>query len=266
MQKKKIVQNVLVKRLEPYGFVYDTYVHGRWQMQRTLENNVEQYIAVCKSPHHPREVRLEMNTSVEFRSIKMYTATDVPKYSVEYLDYSSDEEFTQILELFGDFIVEIGLKKLDEISIPSTLVLPDEQMYLDIYENNVDLADNFLKRNKLDKDCSLEDGYTIIKQILNEDGERVYDQEAKQLLTECAAFLSNKIICTYGGNWEWSKHYNDCCINNVNGIRNPRDFLKHTVFAWQESKSGGMEELYERILISVKRKEMFQKDMEAGSS
>jgi len=200
MKKTKIVKEILVKRLEPYGFEYNTYVHGRWELERTLENGVKQYIAVCKSPHISNEVRLEMNTSVEFRCIYMDRITNDPKYSQQYISYSSDEDFIRILELFVDFIFEHGLRELEKTSTPSSLILPDEQMYLNIFNNNAELAENFIINRKLAERYSLEDAYELVKQIVVEKDEREYDQEAKQLLVECTAFFCNKIISTYGGN------------------------------------------------------------------
>jgi len=48
MQKGKMVQDVLGRRLEPYGFAYDGYRDRRWSLKRVTENNVEHYVVVYK--------------------------------------------------------------------------------------------------------------------------------------------------------------------------------------------------------------------------
>jgi len=243
---KKIIQNVLVKKLEPYGFMYDSYVCRRWILKKTLENGVEQYITVAGDPHS-NDIRLEMNTSVDPRGISVEQSDERIKL-MNYLSFSNDDEFIHILERYSDFIIDYGLKKLDEISVQLFKFFPDYEMYLYLYENNKKLENEFIFSNNLNNECSLEEGYTVIKRIIEEEK---FDSESKQRLLRCVAFFSNNIINTFGGNWEWNNRNKDCTVNYINEIWNPKDFLMIIALAWQESKYDRLEKTYERIRSQV---------------
>jgi len=247
MRKKQIIENVLGKRLKLYGFAYDYYTHGRWQYKRVLETQVEQYVVVYR-PHADNSLRLELSTSVQGGSVHTRDLSDDPKYANPFVSYADDDEFASILEAFGDFVIEYGLKKLDEISVPLFFFKPDEQMYRDLFDNNVKLADDFARKNSIDRDEPLNASIAIIESIITQkDVEKRFDDESKLMLLELVAFFGNAIIREYGGQWEWENNYKRCYIRYVNNEKWHRwDFLKWFTFAWEESD-------FERIAHILKK-------------
>ena len=225
MQKGKLVQNVLGRRLEPYGFKYDGYHDRMWELKRVTDNNVEQFVVVYKSAYG-KSLRLEFCTSVQIGHIYTDSITDDPKYSQQFISYSEENEFNNILELFGDFVIEYGLAKLDEISVPLYLFEPDEQMYAELFKNNLELSKSFMMKNGIDKNITLEDSFCIFEPIvLNQDVGREFSDDTKLMLLEITAFFCNNMINTYTGNWEWDSCDNKCYVNYIKSKQHRWDFL-----------------------------------------
>jgi len=248
LYKEKIVQSVLGSRLEQYGFTYAGYLDRMWTLKRVTENNVDQCVIVYKSAHDD-SLRLELCTSVQRGHILINGITDDPKYSEQFISFSDENEFTSILELFGDFIIEYGLKKLNEISVPVLLLEPDEQMHRQLFDNHVELADTFSKKNSVCYSDSVDESLDIIGSIIIEgESERKLDDNSKTVLLEITAFFGAAIINSYGGNWEWQKIYNRCCINYVNGKYQRYDFLKWFVNAWEKAEIDSIKNLYDKLI------------------
>ena len=248
LHKEKIVQSVLGSRLEQYGFTYAGYLDRMWTLKRATDNNVDQYVIVYKSAYND-SLRLELCTSVQRGHICINSITDDPKYSKQFISFSDENEFTNILELFGDFVIEYGLKKLNEISIPIFLLEPDELMHRELFDNHVELADTFSKKNSINVSDSVDESLNIIGSIIAKgEGEKKLDDNSKLLLLEISAFFGAAIISTYGGNWEWQKIYNRCCVNNVNGKYQRYDFLKWFVNAWEKAEIDSIKNLYDKLI------------------
>ena len=244
MQKVKIVKNVLGRRIEPYGFTYDGYCGSMWNLKRVADNDVEQFVVVYK-PANDKSLRLELCTSVQIGHIYINSITDDPKYSQQFISYTDDNDFANILELFGDFVIEYGLAKLDEISTPPFLFEPDEQMYAELLKNNIELANSFVIKHDIDCNTTLEDSFDIIESIITrqEDGKR-FDDVEKLVLLEITAFFSNKMISAYSGNWEWDNDNNKCSVNYLKGKRQQWDFLVWFIYAWEKSEFDSIKASY----------------------
>jgi len=235
MSKKDIINNILGKRVEPYGFTFDGYQHRRWQLKKVTENNIEQYIVVYKSAYD-NSLRLELSTSVHGGSICSTDMTEYPKYCKQFIKYSDDNGFAEIIELFSDYIIDFGLTKLDEMSVPLFLFEPDEQMYSELYANHDELAMSFAKKNNITINDTIDDIMVVIEASMTNRGcELIFDEISKRMLLEVAALLSAKVIEVHGGSWVWDSYYNTCYICNVNVKPLPWDFLKWLTFAWGES-------------------------------
>jgi len=248
MQKGKIVENILGKRLVPYGFVYDGYSQRMWQLKKVLKNGVEQYVIVYKSGYD-NSLRLGLCTSVHRGHLFINDITDDPKYSTQFISYTDDEDFAAILDLFADFVLESGLKKLDEISKPLFRFDPDENMHSYLFNNHPALANSFAEKNKIAADSPLENSFAIIEAIMaNNEKEKDFDDEAKLVLMEATAFFANKIISRHGGNWEWQDPYKRCCLNHVNGKFFQYDFLKWFVNAWEKADAGQIIRYYNAFI------------------
>ena len=219
MKKLQIIKDVLVKRLEPYGFLYEGYTphggHCMWKLRKTLDSSVEQYVVVYK-PAGGAYLRLELNTSIHNASIYMKDITNDKKYANVFFPYLDDQEFHDILVLFGDFMIEYGLKKLEEISVPLFYYHPDEQMYRDLYQNHNELAGSFTKTYQLTEDITLNGSIPVIQSMLTKKNEKIFNSDTKRLLLEITAFLGGKIIHEYGGRWEWNDYLSMCDLNGVN--------------------------------------------------
>jgi len=252
MQKKKIVQNVLGTRLEPYGFTYDGYIYNRWQLKRVLENDLEQYVVVDKSSWG-NDIRLTLSTSAQINDVYMWEITDDPVYQEDYISYSDDNDFTCILEMFADFVIKYGLKKLDEISVPLYLFNADEQMHATLYNNNVNLANSFVKKHKTADTDSIDDILNLIKSLLIKDEEKVFNDSTKQMLLEIAAFFGNKMIETYGGSWALvpGKRCNLCVVKYIDKykLRGEWPFLCLFTMAWEKSDADRIADIYFGMVV-----------------
>ena len=247
MQKAKIVQNVLGKILEPYGFTYNGYDYRTWELKKVVDNNVEQYVQVYKSGYD-KSLRIELGTSVQKGPIFTKEITNDPKYAKQFIEYEDDNDFANILKLFGEFVIEYGLKKLDEISVPLYSFIPDEQMYAELYKNHLELANSFMMKNNIDSNDTLEETFSIIESIIvDKEKEKVFDDNDKMMLLEMVAYFSDSIINEYGGNWEWDVYYNKCHINNINYRWDQWDFLIWSIRSWEKSEIKIFKNIYDRV-------------------
>jgi len=257
MQKKKIIQNVLGTKLEPYGFSYDGYVYNRWQLKRVLENDVEQYVVVDRS-WWGNNIRLALSTSAQINDVYMRYITDDPMYQDDYINYSNDNDFTCILEMFAEFVIKYGLEKLDEISVPLYLFDADEHMYFSLFNNNVELANSFAVKYKITDSDSIDDILELIKSILVKDEEKVFNDSTKQMLLEISAFFGNKMINTYGGSWAlvpgcdlFGKQCKLCVVKYIDKykLRGEWPFLGLFVMAWEKSDVDQIADIYFGLVV-----------------
>jgi hypothetical protein len=247
MQKAKIVQNVLGKILEPYGFTYNGYDYRTWELKRVVDNNVEQYVLIYKSGYD-KSLRLELCTSVRSMHLCTKEITDDPKYAKQFIEYEDDNDFANILKLFGEFVIEYGLKKLDEISVQTLWFEPDEQMYTELYNNHLELANSFMMTNNIERDNTLEETFIIIESIIEDrEKKKEFNDSNKKMLLEMVAYFCDEIIKGYGGIWEWDVNYNQCHVNYINEKFNHWDFLKLFINAWEKSEIKVIKYFYGRI-------------------
>ena len=238
MQKGKLVQNVLGRSLEPYGFTYEGYRDRRWTLKKVNENNVEHNIVVYKSAYDS-SVRLELSTSIQGRYLD-----DNQELVKQFIDYSDNNEFTNVLKMYSDFIIKYGLSKLDEMSVPLFLFEPTEAMYIELFNNSIQLADNFIKKNNLESSIKIGDSFAIIESIvLNQDREK-FDNDVQLALLEITAFFSNKILSEYGGKWEWNDDSKRCFVTNISGKRQQLDFLIWFIQAWEKNECDSLKARY----------------------
>jgi len=257
MQKKKIVQNVLGTRLKPFGFTYDSYICGRWQLKRVNENGVEQYIVVDKS-RWDNSIRLSLSTSVQINDIHTRHITDDPMYQEDYISYSDDNDFASILEMFSDFVIKYGLKKLEEISVPLFLFDADEYMHSTLFNDNIELANSFARKHNITVSDSIEDILCLIKSLIVIDEEKVFSDSTKLMLLEIAAFFGNKIIETHGGSWAlvpgcdlFGKQCSLCVIKYIDRykMRDEWHFLRWFIMAWEKSDADQVTNVYYKMVV-----------------
>lgn len=256
MQKKKIIQNVLGARLKPYGFFYDSYFHSRWRLKRVLENGVEQYVVVDKA-WWGNDIRLSLCTSYQRNEIPMRFITDDPMYQEDYISYLDDNDFSNILEMFADFVIKYGLEKLDEISVPLYLFDADEHMNLMLFDNNIELAKGFAKKNNITDLDTIDDILNLIKSLIIKDEEKVFNDSTKQMLLEIAAFFGNKMIELYGGSWAlvpgcdlFGEQCNLCVVQFIckYKMRQELHFLRWFIIAWEKSDADWVTNSYYRMV------------------
>jgi len=201
-----MIKKVLGDRFAKHGFEFMGSVdRGVWEFKKTLDNGIEQTIIILLDRFEPTEVYFILNSKYG-NNVKARDFIPEPEYAnKQWWEFKDDGEFVKALEEMGYLIEKYGFEKLDELSVSPYKFEPTYEMYLRLSEQYKEMFAKFIKEHNLRYDISLEESVEVIKGIVEEEGERVYDDETKERLVELAAFYGEQLIKKYGGNWEWSK-------------------------------------------------------------
>jgi len=170
----------------------------------------------------------------------------------QWWEFKDDGEFVKALEEMGYLIEKYGFEKLDKLSVSPYKFEPTYEMNRSVYEKHEDLAANFMKKYGIEGDISLQESIEIIKGIVEETDERIYDNKAKERLIELAAFYGEQLIKRYDGKWEWCKHNNMCLVAKMNNLMSGMYVLSRISQAWEKSSAEVIIESYTNMLENEK--------------
>lgn len=223
MKKKELIQKVLNPYVNKYGFQYKKTDNGTWIYSRT-QGTVEQIFYV-KESRFAKSLDLCFETDI-FRSPTLYAGNIIPDSEKErfsfngnmeqnngrvilgFWEYTSEEEFCEIIKIFGEIIISYGLRALEELSQEDPFI-PTVEMAEILYQQHNKLHDSFiqkyLKERKAICQKEIEHWFELIEGLFAEPQYCEYEN-VKPLILEVAAFLGDEMIQYAGGTWKHPKN------------------------------------------------------------
>jgi len=92
-----------------------------------------------------------------------------------------------------------------------------------------------------------------IARIVEEGGERIYDDAAKEKFLEVSAFYGEQLIKRYEGNWDWSGgEHPMCTVYNMKNLNNSVPVLYWVLKAWEKESAEEIVALYNDMVEQEK--------------
>jgi hypothetical protein len=223
-----------------------------WEFRKIIENDIEQNITIFVNRHASHWVFLDISSKYG-HGVRVKDYAPEPKYADKhYWEFKDDNEFVEVLEEMGEVLEKKKKKKLEEISVSPYKFEPTEAMNRRLYEKHEELSVNFKKKHDINDSITLKQSLDFIVELLTIDGERVYDDDAKEMLLEVAAFYGEQMIKRYSGNWEWDEKAKRCEIDNMKHLSSLSFILFDIVQAWGDESPKILTDYYEFMLSKEK--------------
>jgi len=253
MQKARLVKKVLGERFAKHGFEFMGSVdRGVWEFKKTLDNVIEQTITILLDRFESNEVYFILNSKFG-NNVKACDFVPEPEYAnKQWWEFNDDDEFVKALEEMGYLIEKYGFKKLDELSVSPYKFEATEEMNRRVYEKHDELTASFMKKYGIEDDITLWESIEIIKGIVEETDERIYDEKAKERLIGLAAFYGEQLIKKYDGEWEWCKHNSMCRVVKMKNLMTSMYVLSRISQAWEKSSAEIIIESYIKMVENEK--------------
>ena len=110
-------------------------------------------------------------------------------------------------------------------------------MQKELYDNHVELSLRFVSKNAHSENLSLEESFSLVASSVILSDNHVFNDKQMETILEASAFLSEKFILTYEGDWLWDENRNMCIIDT----KHPTDgkhlyaFLDIILAGWEKS-------------------------------
>jgi hypothetical protein len=253
VQKIQLIKKVLENKFAHFGFTFLGSTHrGLWEFRKIIQNDIEQYIRIYLDRHVKHFVYLDISSKYA-HGVRVKDFAPEPKYAnKQHWEFNDENEFIGILQEMGEIIEKYGLKKLDEISVSPYRFEPTEAMYKRLYEKHEELSVNFKKKHDINESITLKQSLDFIVKLLTTDGEKIYDDDTKEMLLEVAAFYGEQMIKRYSGNWEWHEKARRCAIGNMKHLSSISFVLHNIVQAWENASSKILTDDYEFMINEEK--------------
>lgn len=225
MNNHKHMKKIIGEALKEYGFMYQSMgAHGCKFVKEGEERKQEIYIDTIRK--HKNMVRMIFHTNA-YGQKEVYVHRLVPSgykgmNGIGFWEWTKEEEFIRIMELFREIILERGLETLEKISMPTTEERPKPETEKRLYERRESLNKEYRKRLGLKEDSRKEQALLMIyKEIIKTRKEEF--SKIEEDLIGLAAVYGEELIRQCNGEWEWTG--NACIIKGIGregkGVKNP---------------------------------------------
>ena len=245
MQKVRLIKTTLGERFAKHGFEFMGSVYrGNWAFKKVLDNGIEQVIDIYIDRHSSDWVYLDIRS--KYGQMRVNDFVPEPAYANrQWWEFKDDDEFVKALEEMGYLIEKYGFDKLNELSVSPYKFEPTYEMYGKLSEQHKELSAKFIKEHNLRDDITLGESIEVIKGIVEEESERVYDDETKERLIELSAFYGEQLIKKYDGNWEWCKIGKDAYnVYNMKHTASTEFVLLRILQIWEKVNADSIIEFY----------------------
>lgn len=219
MKKLKIIKEIVVTKLKPYGFSFMKQDGPCYFFSRKIKERKRYY-----DPGSD-EVK-QIVIFQENRFAKKWTVrfeTDVANYLVgqdleilrelnkddgtKWFDYFDEQSLINLLNFLSDVVIEYGLDFLDSMS-EEEYIIPTKAMAIDLYDNYGELDNNFIEEFKFDKQpknvADIDDWFEDIKRIIINLTDKPYE-DVKTMLIKIAAFIGQRNCEILDQEWFYDK-------------------------------------------------------------
>ena len=208
MNKKNIVDTIMKKKLDGYGFKIDEDNSdiNYWAFSRE-RNGVVQRISVQKH-RYSEELFLNLaTTSWVGKEIRL--GRDIPigvnyKHEGGNWKYSTPSEFKEILVIFLELIEKFGLGVLDKMCMEPDII-PTDEMGKELISSAKELHKKFINRYQIDNLVVTSSNALEWLSMIEDDFVASYDlpyDSVKPMLLEIVAFFSEQLRLKFNGEWK----------------------------------------------------------------
>ncbi len=197
MQKGKIIKEIIGKVLEPEGFVFDKEIKI-WGFIKEFKNSKGEIARQTVTFWTSRfEKKLYMDINCFSGGIYTYGLNQfVPGYTNDGLNYTTDEEFKQVIETYANILKEYGLDFLKKIEVPKRSDYFRQEEYYKLFNEHESIAQKFIKEQQIDMECvKIEDAVRLMKDMVLEKQEEPFE-DCRELFLEMAAFYG-RVVSKY---------------------------------------------------------------------
>lgn len=215
MNKTQIVKEIIGKKLIPFGFKYYKTSEPCWTFMREAAgikryydpeiDIVEQYIIVQEHRFGKMlTVRFRTNVANELVGTELEVLRKLnPNQPTTWFEYSSEEEYKNVLNYLGEVIIKYGFNFLNQMSIEEEII-PTKIMAEKLYRSHKDLDNSFIDKYKLNpkpqKESEIDELFKELKQQIIFASEKPYE-DVKELFVQMAAFIGERNCDILGAKW-----------------------------------------------------------------
>ena len=206
LNRGKLVRKYIGEGIAPFKFEYSGYLGDSWKFQKKF-GQVTQTISIYPYRFDNHMITFELYTDA--RETGMVQAAriegiEADNYQYGYWKYEdSEESFIQVLEQMKEVLIKKGMKILKDLSV-SPEIIADNEMVRNIYYRHEELSEKFIRENGIEVTGydpeNLDRWFEVIEKRVKVLQQGPYE-DAKEELSEMAAFLGVQIIKYIGGEW-----------------------------------------------------------------
>lgn len=226
MNRGNLVRKYIGEGLAPFKFEYCGFKGDSWIFEKKF-GQVTQTISIYPNRFGLQEISFELYTDARETGIVMSTNIEgIESCSCKYGYWryeDSEESLIEVLLQIREVLIKKGMKILKDLSVEPEVVA-DNHMVRKIYFEHDALCEKFMRENKLEVTAydveNINRWFDVIEERVGVLQQGTY-ADAKEELTEIAAFLGVQLVKYMGGEWYHfvNKNYESCSVNKLKSTR-----------------------------------------------
>lgn len=206
LNRGKLVRKYIGEGIAPFKFEYCGYQGDSWKFQKKF-GQVTQTISIYPYRFDNHMITFELYTDARETGLVQAAGIEgieADNYQYGYWKYEdSEESFIFVLEQMKDVLIKKGMKILKDLSV-SPEIIADNEMVRNIYYRHDELSEKFIREHGIEVTGydaeNLDRWFEVIEERVRVLQQGPYE-DAKEELSEMAAFLGVQIIKYIGGEW-----------------------------------------------------------------
>lgn len=222
--KGRLVRRYIGEAIAPYGFKYSGFDCGSWNWEFKRKcGKITQTISIVPYRFNNHMISFELYTTARETGIVQahnIGGIEADNYQYGYWRYGdSEESMIKTLEQINEVLIEKGMKNLERLGV-SPKKIADNQMVRNIYYKHRALSKKFVQENGIEVTGfdpeNIERWFAVIEERV-----KILQQgtveDAKEELTEMAAFLGVQLVKYMGGKWKHfvNGDFESCSVQNL---------------------------------------------------
>ena len=270
MKKTQIIEEVVGKKLEPYGFrylktdgpcrIFIREVKGVGRVYDPYNDVAKQYVNIQES-RFDKELIVRFETDVinplNRNPLEILSELSPKPGYDSWFPYEDEESYRKILSTLADIVIQYGIDFLDQMSVEETII-PTKKMADELYSHHEEHARLFAEKYHLNTtpqfEADIDQWFETIRKVIMDTADQPYE-DVKDLLVEIAAFIGERTCEMLEQEWEFPEYMEVPCTSGKNFSIIP---LREAVYNWRGCRQKNPEIMWFKNDIEALKKAFWQ--------